>query len=112
MGLFFLFDSPHDKRNIRGDGQQVSNHFEIRLHQHIVDSVVGDGCGQQSKGADHKKLVFLFYKGYSHTHKERTHSVHQTCAEGAGNGIEHIERIAVSQVERIFQNGKSDTHRH
>ena len=40
--LTYLVDSPYDKRNISGDWQQITDDLELRLYQHIIDTVIGD----------------------------------------------------------------------
>ena len=71
--LSYLSDSPHHKRNIRGDRQQTADYLIVRLDQHIVNSVVSDCRGQQSKRADNEHLAFLFHERYADTDEKRAH---------------------------------------
>ena len=60
--LLYLSDSPYHKRNVSSDRQQVSYYTEIGLHQHIVDTVIGDCRRQKCKSADNEKLALLFIR--------------------------------------------------
>ena len=87
----FNLQAPDKKGNIRCDRKPSTCKAILGLNEDIINSVIYDRHRKEAERSDSKEFSLLFHKGYTHTYKQGTHTVHKSCPKSADHSTEHAE---------------------
>ena len=104
--------SDKEQNNEREQRQYESEILILRLHEGVIDRMIGHRHDQKRKGAGYEQFFLLMYEMQSESHDAGADAVHQRGSETAKQRPKKRDRGEVLQKDHdVFEDREADAER-